>query len=228
MSAWQTQLPTQQCPRGLRGARTQTGAAARSGTRPVYLPEESACQVQQAGCPTSLWLAESRKAFPLTFPKPFSSLPSPGSTESVTWQTSSSLLAFANHIMTLANLDNVPAASRSDQQSPSPSWAEKDTSSSSLEGRAASLPTQTITRAAFSAMLAGNLRLNCTKAKVYHPKLSNSSILPSHFSIPSLQLVSHCQESSRRVYPHITPAGRQQRAPHNHQCDLYTSIMLPS
>lgn len=126
--------------------------------------------------------------------------------------------------MTLTNLDNVPAAPRSEQQSLSPSSAEKDVSSSSLQGRAASLPTQIITRAAFSPMLAGNLRLNCTKAKVYHPKLSNSSILPSHFSIPSLQLVSHCQGSSRRVYPtSLQPAGS--RGHHTITNVIYT---LPS
>lgn len=208
MSAWQTQ-------QSAGGARPQTGAAARSRTSPAHLPEESACALQQASCPVSIWLAESRKGFPLTSPKPFSSLPSPGSTEPVVQQIPYSFLAFA---WQTSQLPPVRAAK--------PilflSWGGH--SSSSLEGRAASLPTQIITRAAFSARLAGNFRLNGTKAKVYRPKLSKSSILPNHFSIPGLQLVSHCQGSSRRVYPtSLQPAGS--RGHHTITDVIYT---LPS
>lgn len=118
----------------------------------------------------------------------------------------------------LTNLTAAP--SQSSKAHPLPQLS----SSSSLEGRAASLPTQIITRAAFSAMLAGNFRLNGTEAKVYHPKLSKSSILPSHFSASGLQLVSHCQGSSRRVYPtSLQPAGS--RGHHTITDVIYT---LPS
>lgn len=129
--------------------------------------------------------------------------------------------------MKLTILDSFTAAPRSEWQSGSSSSAEEDTSSSSsLEGSTASLPTQLIIRATFSAIPAGNFKLNCTKGKVYDPELFKRTILPNHFSITSLQLVSHSQPTSRQVHP--TSTGWQQRAPHNHLCDLCTSIMLAS
>ena len=114
-------------------------------------------------------VGREQKGFPLTFPKPFSSLPSPGSTESA--KSPSSLLAFASRNMKLTILDSFIAAPRSEWQSRSSSSAEEDRSSS-LEGSTASLPTQLIIRAAFSAIPAGNFKLKCTRAKVYNPKLS--------------------------------------------------------
>lgn len=128
-----------------------------------------------------------------------------------------SLLVFTNHTTTLTNLDKLPAAPRSEQQSPSSSSAEEDTSSIT--------PHSVITKAAFSAMLAGNFRLSGTKAKLYHPKLSNP---PQAFFNPKFAVGSWLPRKQQEGVPHITPVSRQQRAPHNHRCDLYTSIMLPS
>lgn len=215
----QTQLPTQQCPRGLWGARTQTRAARSRMTSPAA--EEPACEVLQAGCPISFWLADSRKAFPLIFPSP--SPPSPALS-----------LLFHKHPLPyqllpttpqqLTKPDNLTAAPRSEEQSLSSSSAE-DRSSSSLEGRAASLPTPTSPGLHFQPCWLETLG---TKTKVHSPKLSNSSTLPSHISVPGLQMAFSLPRKQQEGVPHITPAGRQQRAPHNHRCDLYTSIMFPS
>lgn len=183
--------------------------------------EEPACEVLQAGCPISFWLADSRKAFPLIFPSP--SPPSPALS-----------LLFHKHPLPyqllpttpqqLTKPDNLTAAPRSEEQSLSSSSAE-DRSSSSLEGRAASLPTPTSPGLHFQPCWLETLG---TKTKVHSPKLSNSSTLPSHISVPGLQMAFSLPRKQQEGVPHITPAGRQQRAPHNHRCDLYTSIMFPS
>lgn len=138
----------------------------------------------------------------------------------------SSLLAFTSCNMKLTILDSFIAAPRSEWQSRSSSSAEEDMSSSSLEGSTALLPTQLIIRATFPAILARNLNFAFSAIKLNNPKLSKRTILTNHFSITGLQLLSHSQPTSRQVHP--TSAGWQQRAPHNHLCDLYTSIMLTS